>query len=176
MSDLISTGIIGFAAYLGGIVTKPVQDWINERRECYRLRRAIYREIAGIINQIQRTLNCVENNKNTLYWLERFIEGLNFECYEQASKNPILLTGVKEIRGITLFYEEVKTYRKDHEEIKLLKDFDWTKGLRIIAGGIRLFIRDKMLNKRLLLKYVNPAGMTFINSIDYDAAKVKHND
>jgi hypothetical protein len=153
-------GIAGLGLYVGGILTRPIQDWINQRRENIILRRALYLEIARVINEVAHILTVAKGDNIDEYHAKQFIKRVSFKCYEEASKEQIRLAGVSDISGINTFYDAAREFYDIDPNYPKFMD-----GIRIFAGGIRLFIGSGLLDGKLLLKYVNPSGKKFIEDI-----------
>jgi hypothetical protein len=164
MNEWIQTGIVGVIAYLSGILSKPLQDWISEKRELHKLKIAMYSEIANTLDFIALTINSLKRKEFGIEILDVFKDDIKeFICYKEAQKNPILLSRVKDIVGIRSFYGAITAFKEANNltSLETLRLF-----LLTIKSMQTELIKKGKLKIRLLREYGGEGCNIFLDNID----------
>ena len=83
MAEWMNSIPVGIAAYLGGVLTKPLQDWIADKREERKLRKVLYSEIAEAIGRFVNFQIDLRANHDTINYIETTVQYFaKFPCYE----------------------------------------------------------------------------------------------
>jgi hypothetical protein len=113
---------VGVAAYLGGLISKPIQGWYEDRRERARLRQALYVEMANLLSRIVLTLQELDRDPKIAEHFDIYANHLwPCRCYEHAKTMPVVLNLLPDAKGIISLYG----------------------GLEAIASGYKITIETK---------------------------------
>lgn len=104
-----STLLIGSAAsiltYIGGVLSKPLQSWIDERRERNNLRKALYVEMARLLSKYYYLIEELRRDPSLRNYWEAYITDLTTsQCFELAKAKPIVLNLLPDFVGINHFF------------------------------------------------------------------------
>ena len=167
MADfLLSTGIAGIG-YVAGILSKPIQEWIADKRDEKKLRKILYTEMAEAIGRSVVTRNNPLVNKYASDGMDYLLNFGKFPCYEYASTKPVALNHLPEATAIKKFYAAGEGVYKKLLEKQLLTSGEILSHLHWVIMSWGELIKLKSLDRNYLLKVGDKAQIReFIDASD----------
>lgn len=150
--------IVAAAAYLGGVITKPLQNYIETKQKEKRLQNALYVESASNLNFLGRIYRETEGKKGKFPSLNTLTPFLCFECFEDAAKQPTLLNQLREASHFRRLYSFLATL-KSFKEIESEAVWGICETLFTVTGGL---IANKTFKAKRLLKLLNPQAKGYL--------------
>lgn len=152
---LISVGG-ALAVYAGGVLTKPLQSWIDERRERANLRKALYVEMAGILSKYFYIVEQLRLDASLSNHWEVYVKGLwPDQCFELARGKPVVLNLLSDFAGINHFFRGLESlsevYQITCKDQRSMSSFTVAFLTSVIATAA--IIEDRELSKNELIKY-----------------------
>jgi hypothetical protein len=141
-------------AYVGGLLTKPLQTHYQERRDSDQLRRALYVEISGTISHISLTVEELKRDPTIGNYIDIYVKKLwPCQCFEFAKTKPVVLNLLKDNKGITSFYGGAEAlFNGWGMTVAQNKPRIWFASVFVIAArGLRISIISH-LDKDLLIE------------------------
>ena len=144
------------AGYAGGVLTKPLQSWIDERRERANLRKALYVEMAAILSKYFYIVEELRRDASFSNYWEVYVKGLwPNQCFELARGKPVVLNLLSDFAGINHFFRGLESLSevyqimcKDQRPMSFFTVAFLTSVLATAA-----IIEDRELSKKKLRKY-----------------------
>lgn len=117
MAEWLTPGATAIAGYLGGLFTKPIQNWWEERRQARRLRKALYVEIAGLMSHCQHYIDELHRDRATVTFWQVYMDTLcPCRCFETAKQTPVALNLLPDIIGINHFFGGLEALSSAYKE------------------------------------------------------------
>jgi len=157
--------ITGVAGYVGGIFSDSIKEWIVRRR----LRKALYIELGWMYSRLAflektyRREPLEESSFPTsLVVIANILISLRFDCFESAKKEPMKFMLLKDFSEIEDAYQGltslkiVKGYNRNLDGYTHLKD---------VLVALDRFVREKKLDRKLLMQINEPEFKTYIRNL-----------
>lgn len=150
--------IVTVVAYLGGVLTKPLQNYIDAKQKGRALRNALYVELASNLNFLAKIYQETEGKKEKYQGLRTLNPFISCECFDEASKQPTSFNQLREAVPLRRLYALLETLRSAGE---IDTEVVWgvCDTFLLAVGG---FCAQKRLSSKRLLKLLSPSAKGYV--------------
>ncbi|HEV2175609.1 MAG TPA: hypothetical protein VGW33_00165 [Terriglobia bacterium] len=146
--QVILTGV----AYIGGVLTKPLQDWVATKQEERNVRQSLYAELARNLNVAERVRQQTKGEVGLYEGLAGVLPLLSFECFDSAKRNATSFNRLREAGSLQQIYSLLLLLTRVEEKVQTeVINGVCTTALTVAAG----FTLRKQLKPRLILRLLN---------------------
>lgn len=166
-------------AYVGGVLTKPLQTWIEERRERRRLRKALYVEMGTILSHCHYVIGELRRDVSISNYWDIYLKGLwPSHCFEMARANPISLNLLPDIKGINHFFKGLEALADAHQIMQKENRsmFFFTVVFLTSVLAIRCITEDGELSKDELIKSGDSKTAALLQGVPDLEEMIQHSD
>jgi len=145
------TFLLPIAAYIGGVLTKPLQgvveNWIARKN----LRRSLYADLGHNLDIVGTRLKVFLHMPTD--YTPRLGAGFVDDSFKHALSNPSLFHQIHESKRIRLFYENLKDLARDERRIS---DDEKAGALGIVILIVSDGLKTGEFDRDLLYKNISP--------------------
>jgi len=155
MSDVfwkIFPALTLIAGYVGGVIKPWLGEALAEWRLKRKLRKALYSELGGNINQVFTAYSLLAPPSGEFNAVEYLKAHISFECFREAQKHSLVFHQLPEVNAISEAYNSMSALQSkltavSHNEIRII--------MKDTFGSVCYHINADILNRTQLFKHLS---------------------
>lgn len=158
-------------AYVGGVLTKPLQDFILDRRDRTRLRKTLYSELAGNYDSIFKLRDWLQRKEgNDIVDPSLFTSAqINLDGFDYARKQPILFHSLNEAHDLKALYGSFTLLRQAKDESRE----ELFRSIHSLFDGLTQRVQEGHLDRELFLSFVSQPTLEYFDALTFNGTESK---